>query len=539
MTSQQNLISALLEGRSYFGIQFAALQGNPARHAFFSPLAARSNFNAEAPVRILEIGSWAGASTVSWCRAFIDLGYRVSVDCVDPWQAYFDIGVDAALHYGRMNAACADDAIFRLFHHNLRAEGVDGFVKVLRGTSRQQLPSLPVASYDLIYIDGSHQFADVLFDLSEARRLLKPGGILCGDDLELQSEEVPADELDQMVAENCDYVSSSKLGSGYHPGVTKAVALELGRVSVWDGFWATTWDGAVFRPVEPDLPVASLPLHIQRALELAEKPTHIETLDDFRVLTTRDGFIALRSDQSIEIANSDLQVDIEGVFYFDATLEGLRGKVASQATSPQEAGFVSGVRPETLLVGSHREFNLVQHRDLIVCLDRALGPIDIPADPGGLVREFGSDKIVIATDVALARDLIDQAYLVRKVRAQNEGLRSSLIRTMADFKALSDEFAQRTKDIENFSALLSNSALGARSDAFNALETHSAKLAANHEGQQTHVPELERRNNAIDVAARRLRDHFSSELDLLDRRLRSLEAPSNLIGRFFKSRVRR
>ena len=41
-------------------------------------------------------------------------------------------------------------------------------------------------TFDLVYIDGSHYYQDVCRDIQLALKILKPGGIVCGDDLEIQ-----------------------------------------------------------------------------------------------------------------------------------------------------------------------------------------------------------------------------------------------------------------------------------------------------------------------------------------------------------------
>src|SRR5207249_9617995 len=67
------------------------------------------------------------------------------------------------------------------------AAGLRDIILVKRATSRGVLSKLPDKHYGLIYVDGSHKYDDVSFDLSAASRLLRDGGILCGDDLELHS----------------------------------------------------------------------------------------------------------------------------------------------------------------------------------------------------------------------------------------------------------------------------------------------------------------------------------------------------------------
>lgn len=55
-------------------------------------------------------------------------------------------------------------------------------------STRDILPQLGPASFDIIYLDGSHVFDDVTLDVSQAMQLVPDGGIVCDDDLELPEE---------------------------------------------------------------------------------------------------------------------------------------------------------------------------------------------------------------------------------------------------------------------------------------------------------------------------------------------------------------
>jgi hypothetical protein len=56
------------------------------------------------------------------------------------------------------------------------------------GFSQIELRKLPLESYDIIYIDGSHEADDVLEDAVLSHRLLKKGGVLIFDDYLWQLE---------------------------------------------------------------------------------------------------------------------------------------------------------------------------------------------------------------------------------------------------------------------------------------------------------------------------------------------------------------
>ena len=224
--SYRELSEALLKGKPYFGPALESAQGFASRHQYFLPALKRSRASGD----ILEIGSWAGASAVIWAAALKSTGSPGRLVCVDPWLPYFDLKANGAKVYAAMNHAAERGLVLPLFRHNLRAAGVTDIVDVRIGTSKQILPAIPDASFALIYIDGSHAFEDVLYDIQQAKRLIKPGGAICGDDLERQAKDMAPETLAADVQSGRDYI-------GYHPGVTAAVAKELTSVTVWDGFW--------------------------------------------------------------------------------------------------------------------------------------------------------------------------------------------------------------------------------------------------------------------------------------------------------------
>jgi predicted O-methyltransferase YrrM len=68
------------------------------------------------------------------------------------------------------------------FRKNLALSGAEERVTVIKGRSQVELRPLPLDSFDVIYIDGSHDTPDVLADLVLSWALLKDGGLLILDD---------------------------------------------------------------------------------------------------------------------------------------------------------------------------------------------------------------------------------------------------------------------------------------------------------------------------------------------------------------------
>ncbi len=198
--------------------------------------------------RILEVGSWAGGSALLWAEVLSEVhGGNGEIFCVDPWRGYFEMDHHRSRHYRVMRDALETGAIFQLFLHNVRTSGYQQIIVPLRGTSRQVFPCLADERFQLVFIDGSHFYEDALFDIDQARRLVADGGLICGDDLELQAHECDLDHA--RAYHDHDYVADPGSGTHFHPGVTLAVHELLGEVSCWHGFWAMGRRGAGWEQV--------------------------------------------------------------------------------------------------------------------------------------------------------------------------------------------------------------------------------------------------------------------------------------------------
>jgi predicted O-methyltransferase YrrM len=243
MTRILSLYECLLTNQSYFGTQYSVRQGDISRHKYFKPTADYICENFKEPIRILEIGSWAGASTISWAKAFISRGINFEITCIDHWMPYLDLTLNNNLHYINMDIAANSNIIYNIFQHNIKCEVVEKNVKVVIGSSKYILPGLNKEFYHLIYIDGSHNYNDVLSDLRFSKELIIPGGVICGDDLESQFSELNSQEIELLNdSMNKDFYQTETFSC--HPGVTKAVFDELGEVQSWDGYWGVVWDRA-------------------------------------------------------------------------------------------------------------------------------------------------------------------------------------------------------------------------------------------------------------------------------------------------------
>lgn len=244
--------------RPYFGRVHGATQGNPVKHFFISRLTTKAlhDRSGEQPFRILEIGSWAGGSALTFASAAKGSRHEVGIFCVDQWRPYFDLSTHKGDTYRIMERALKEDVIFRLFLHNVRSSGNSDIIYPLRGASDTILPLLKEASFDIVFIDGMHAYSQVVRDLRNSVSLVREGGVLCGDDLDLQLSAVDVPNAKRQG--EMDYITDPKTGKFFHPGVTLAVHEVVGEVSCWHGFWAMrrrggSWENIVLEYGEDEI----------------------------------------------------------------------------------------------------------------------------------------------------------------------------------------------------------------------------------------------------------------------------------------------
>lgn len=361
LPSFQRLAHALLVGKPYFGLAYRARQGHPGRQRYFLPTVRAVLTRKPGPLSILEIGSWAGSSSVSWAKALerAECGGRVT--CVDSWAPYFDSSVDTDAVYAEMNEAAETDDIFQLFLHNIRACDVAKYIQVCRGDSREVLGQFPSASFDIIYIDGSHQYDIVKRDIAEAIRLVSQGGIVCGDDLELQLHQIAPDEHANLIAMRRDCVFAPSANSDYHPGVTAAVAEKFGVVNVWDGFWAVQADGAKCTAVDLDVAGAEIPDHLLADAEEENTPPRlVGTKGAHNIVAFRGKFFAIpQSVGPIDLAAVDLGE------HPDILVGRTKTEVERQISTPPK------------LLRSVSGYNLVAYAGQIYAVPHATGEVDL------------------------------------------------------------------------------------------------------------------------------------------------------------------
>ncbi len=64
-------------------------------------------------------------------------------------------------------------------------EGMKGTAEIVISPSIEWLSSLPTASLDWVYLDTTHSYEDTLAELTELSRVMRPSGLILGDDCQI------------------------------------------------------------------------------------------------------------------------------------------------------------------------------------------------------------------------------------------------------------------------------------------------------------------------------------------------------------------
>lgn len=129
--------------------------------------------------KILEIGSYRGKSANA-------IGYSIkntkkTLYCLDIWKDYVEqstgpMQTDNTLKENEKNdLSIISDFITNTnwFSENMR---------LLKGSTKDFYEFLPRKFFDMVFIDGAHDYTNVCFDINIGFEILKSNGILCGHD---------------------------------------------------------------------------------------------------------------------------------------------------------------------------------------------------------------------------------------------------------------------------------------------------------------------------------------------------------------------
>ena len=133
--------------------------------------ARRCTQQAENP-RVVEIGSYKGRSTIAIASGLAESG-RGSLVSIDPHKP------TGKASYAREHGTLDTLAEFRA---NLSNAGVERYVTSIQATSGEARRTYDMQPIDMLFVDGSHDYEDVLADIDAWSPLLADGGVAAFND---------------------------------------------------------------------------------------------------------------------------------------------------------------------------------------------------------------------------------------------------------------------------------------------------------------------------------------------------------------------
>ena len=154
------------------------LQGWGSQHEIFERL-----IDELRPNSIIELGSWKGASAVHMARLCRARRLNCTILCIDTWlggrylYAELDQHPELLPTAGRLR-------LFEQFLTNVKRLELTDIITPMPSTTSDAAGTLRKSdvAVDLVYVDASHEAEDVAKDLRVYWDVVRPGGVLFGDD---------------------------------------------------------------------------------------------------------------------------------------------------------------------------------------------------------------------------------------------------------------------------------------------------------------------------------------------------------------------
>lgn len=141
------------------------------------------------PQLLVEIGTWHGASLISFLQSARELGLTTAAIAVDTWLGSVEhwIGrLKGEWARSQLKLEQGEPNFINDFRSNVKAYGFESQVEIIRAPSEAGLSYLLQARIkpDLIYIDGDHSYGAVKSDIALAMQFTAEAGppLLAGDD---------------------------------------------------------------------------------------------------------------------------------------------------------------------------------------------------------------------------------------------------------------------------------------------------------------------------------------------------------------------
>jgi len=150
----------------------------------------RAFINQNHPEFFVELGSWLGESSILIAQWLPPHGILY---CIDTWEGSVEHKTDPQWS-GYL------PTLYRQFISNVIHAGQQNKIKPIRSMTTSAVKTFLPETVGVVFIDASHEYQDVLKDCKDWWPILKPDGIMCGDDYDWPNVKKAVDEFASIYA---------------------------------------------------------------------------------------------------------------------------------------------------------------------------------------------------------------------------------------------------------------------------------------------------------------------------------------------------
>ena len=187
-------------------------------------------------IKVLEIGVYCGQTTLTISKQLKKDNKEFEITCLDIWDEFENTTATDSFTHNKLVEVLKNSQVFNLFYHNLNVNNILDQCKIIKKKSNVYLKEIN-EKYDLIIIDGSHLYDEVLEDLENSKKILNDKGFIVGDDYEVKYSNLSSLNLEELCKKRLDVFYDKNTKIRFHPGVTQAVFDSFGDLNQLNGLF--------------------------------------------------------------------------------------------------------------------------------------------------------------------------------------------------------------------------------------------------------------------------------------------------------------
>lgn len=126
----------------------------------------------------VEVGTWKGKSAAYMAVEIINSGKKITFDCVDTWAGSIEhLDINSPFYEPLLSI---ENGLYNHFLENINP--VKKSINPIKLTSYEASKTYNDNTLNCVFIDASHEYADVYNDIKNWLPKIKRGGILAGHD---------------------------------------------------------------------------------------------------------------------------------------------------------------------------------------------------------------------------------------------------------------------------------------------------------------------------------------------------------------------